>query len=434
MRTLLALILAAAASAAPAQTIVWEKWDPIAVRTTRTAPVALTLQTSGTVSGIRLDYAGGGSLTLTPNGSGMFSASVPAANVLAGYDSTDVNHNFVGYLRLLDSGGQTIATYNSFINVLDSAVPPVYIRDLGGNARAGVRIVNLYRPAIGINDVKSAVQQLYGYFSDDYDFVMVVYAMPSYPANRYHFGVRNDVSGIGSAIFDQSHDYGSAGRLQGITVFPVDFFFDGADTGFSHELAHQWIMFLKNPSLQPGPHWPPSTMARGIMGFNIPGSNVGGQFPWEITAVTSTTARLKASTVTNEFDDFDLYLMGLLPPSSVAPGIVVEGTACDGCVLPSTPLAIADVIAVNGPRTPDVTTSRKSFRIATVVISRDRLLSDDEMNVLEYFAARAEAMTPLPYTSGFVRGTTNPFYVATRGLGRVDLQLLHAPKRRAVKR
>src|SRR5262249_15125099 len=45
---LLALALLAAA-AAQAQTVVWNKWDPMAVRTDRTADVALELQTSGPV-------------------------------------------------------------------------------------------------------------------------------------------------------------------------------------------------------------------------------------------------------------------------------------------------------------------------------------------------------------------------------------------------
>jgi DNA-binding winged helix-turn-helix (wHTH) protein len=35
-----------------------------------------------------------------------------------------------------------------------------------------------------------------------------------------------------------------------------------------------------------------------------------------------------------------------------------------------------DVIAVNGARSPDSVASKKFFRLATVVISRDRLLTD----------------------------------------------------------
>lgn len=426
----LALLVAAAAQA---QTIVWNKYDPMAVRTNRTADVALEVQTSGAVSGMRLDFASGGSLVLTQSGPGRWVASVPAAKVLDGYAGDDVNHNFVGFLRLLASDGSTLVSYNSFIQVVDHLVPSVTIRTLSGNARATARVLNLYRPTIDPDQVQAAAQQFYGYFHDDYDFLQVIYTEPSYPGNRYHFAVRNDVDGIGQTKFNQAPAYGSAGKLQGITVFPVDFFFDAGETAFSHELGHQWVLFLKNSTLLPGPHWPPSTMAHGIMGYNIPGSSVGGDFPYDVTAVTPTTARITDAPVTKEFSDFDLYLMGLLPASAVAPGIVVQGNPCSGCVLPSSSLTINNVIAINGPRSPDASSAQKVFDVAVVVISRDRLLTDDEMAILEYFAARGEATTSLPFTSGLARGTTKPFYVATRGLGRVDLRLEHLPHRRAVR-
>jgi hypothetical protein len=99
---LFALFVAVAANA---QTIVWNKFDPMAVRTNRTADVALEAQTSGAVSGMRLDYANGGSLPLTQNSPGHWVASVPAAKALDGYAADDVNHNFVGFIRLLASDG-----------------------------------------------------------------------------------------------------------------------------------------------------------------------------------------------------------------------------------------------------------------------------------------------------------------------------------------
>jgi hypothetical protein len=239
---LLALFLAVAANA---QTIVWNKFDPMAVRTNRSTDVALEAQTSGTVSGMRLDYANGGSLALTQNSPGHWVASVPAAKVLDGYAADDVNHNFVGFMRLLASDGSTISSYNSFIQVLDDRVPAVTVRTLSGNARATSRILNLFRPAIDADHVQTAAQQFYGYYHDDYDFLQVVFVEPSYPANRYHFAVRNDVDGIGETKFNSAPAYVSAGKLQGITVYPVDFFFDAGETTFSHELGHQWVLFLK---------------------------------------------------------------------------------------------------------------------------------------------------------------------------------------------
>jgi hypothetical protein len=356
--------------------------------------------------------------------------------MLDGYASDDVNHNVVGFIRLLGSSGQTLSSLNSIVQVLDDRVPAATVRNLPSNARATARILNLYRPGIDPDQVQAAVRQFYGYYRDDFDFVQVVFALPSWPANRYHAQVRQDVGGIGAALTNNGAAFGSAAKLKGYTVFPIDTLFDAGESAFSHELGHQWINFLKNPSLAAGsPHWPPSTMARGIMGLSIPGSGAGGDFPYAITMTSSTTAHVTLATVTQEFSDFDLYLMGFIPPSAVAPGIVIQGSGCTDCTVTASQITIADVIAANGPRNPASAAAQKSFRVATVVISRDRLLNDDELALFEYFAARGEAQEVLSYSSGLARGTTKPFYVATRRLGTVDLRLeLPPPRRRSAKR
>src|SRR4029077_2475860 len=161
MHCIIPIVALLLAITAHAQTIVWDKYDPMAVRTNRTTDVAIEVLTSGTISGLRLDYANGGSLNLTQSSPGRWVASVPAAKVLDGYAADDVNHNFVGFIRLLASDGTTLATYNSFIQVLDSRVPSVPIRNFGGNARATVRILNLYRPGLDINQVDAAARQFY---------------------------------------------------------------------------------------------------------------------------------------------------------------------------------------------------------------------------------------------------------------------------------
>jgi hypothetical protein len=242
------------------------------------------------------------------------------------------------------------------------------------------------------------------------------------------------MSQVGMSLDNNSSQYGSAGRLLGITVFPIDSYFDAAETAFSHETGHQWINYVQHPKLTPGPHWPPSTMATGVMGFNIPGGFVGGEFNYAIEPAGNGMYRVTSRAGTKEFCDFDLYLMCLLPASQVAPGVVLEGTTCTDCTMAGTTITVQDIIATHGPRLPDTSTSKKSFRVGTVVISRDRLLNDDEMALLEYFAARGEATAPLPYSAGLVKGTTKPFYVATRGLATLDLRLTTTPKRRAVRR
>jgi len=313
------VLVAAFAIGADAQTVVWTKFDPGAIRVGRTDPAVLEVQLNSTVSGVALDYAGGGRLNLTASGPNRWTASVDAAHLLSGYALDDVNHNFVGFLRLLGSAGQTLVTYNQFINVIDANVPAVMVTQLGGGAQATSRILNLHRPALSVSDLQPAAQQFYTYYRDDFDFLSIAFSMPNYPANRFHFAVRNDVSGIGLLPLNAGSIYGSASRLLGITVFPIDTFFDAGETAFVHELGHQWIAFLKNSSLVPGPHWPPSTMARGIMGWNIPPTNEGGDFPWNITPVSANTARINAGAVTREFDDDQREVGRAEGAESVAP-------------------------------------------------------------------------------------------------------------------
>src|SRR5205807_2011188 len=138
--------------------------------------------------------------------------------------------------------------------------------------------------------------------------------------NRYHFAARNDVLGTGVAIFNNTALYGSAGRLQGCTVFPLSSFFDGAAPTFSHETGHQWINFLSGTPFASGtPHWPKGDIAINVMGFSIPGSGAGGNFSYTFTTniqggfVTGPANPTNIST----FNSMELYLIGLLPPAQV---------------------------------------------------------------------------------------------------------------------
>ncbi len=170
----------------------------------------------GSAPAARLDFAAGGSLTLTPLGNGRFSATVAAAQLLHDYKPDDVNRNFAGFIRLLDERNSVIASYNAFVSVVDGNIPTVNITARGNDARQTARLLNVHRPLIKLADVRTAVQLFYAYFPDDFDFVQVVFTAPSYPANRYHANVRSDVSGIGLNLSNEAAQWGSAGRLLGI--------------------------------------------------------------------------------------------------------------------------------------------------------------------------------------------------------------------------
>lgn len=85
------------------------------------------------------------------------------------------------------------------------------------------------------------------------------------------------------------------------------------------------------------------------------------------------------------------------------------------------------IVASKGARNPSAATARKSFHLASIIVSRDRLLSNDEMAFFDYMAARGEATTPLTYASGLVRGVTKPFFLSTHGLGTWTTNLQKSP-------
>jgi len=132
--------------------------------------------------------------------------------------------------------------------------------------------------------------------------------------------------------------------------------------------------------------------------------------------------RLDSAAASRTYNDLELYLMGLAPASEVGEHFVFvnqDQGLCSGCILhgPTAALSVADVIATHGPRSPAYPDAPRTFHLATIVVSMDRLLTAREMAFYDYFAGRGEATTPLPFTSGFESGTTLPFRVATGGRG-----------------
>jgi FG-GAP-like repeat len=413
----------------------WFRFDPVVVRPDRTEPVVYKTLITGNPSSVQFTLADGRTAPLSNEGGGVWSVTLTAQQVLFGYGLDSANHNFVGFLDIFQ-GATRVARTNNFIGVLDENVSDIAgeIQNRGDMLRISPHAVNIWSPnrTPGVPseaEIRFITHQFYQVFPDQYDFLNLVFALPSSANNRFHFIVKNEVDGIGRSRLDNTGLYGSNGRLQGISVFPIDFFFDMADIGPLHEIGHQWINYSTLPILQSGnPHWPVSSLARGIMGFNIPGSIVGGNFPYNLVPLPNGDYRLEQTTPLREFTDLDLYLMGLLPATEVGSHIVFANQSqpiCNGCILsgPVVTVTVGDVIAAQGPRRPDVSTSQKVFRVATIIVTKERPLNDDELALFDYFAVRGESTLPLPFSSGFEKGITKPFYLATGGRGFLITQL-----------
>jgi hypothetical protein len=380
---------------------------------------------------LRDDGAGGDRV----RGDSVYTLSLAASDIVPLLKPDDVSRAEVGFVEVYD--GTTLAVRgNVFADVLTNEIPLLPVTSLAADAQHTDYLVNLVvRDFVLTNgfDITSVLRRFYDLFADDFDFVSVI-AVPGYFRNRYHFAVKSDVRGIGITPFDTSRTYGSAGRLLGITMFPNGNLFDPAEAAFQHELGHQWINFLPFAPLNYAiPHWPLSDLASGIMGFAEAEGGQGLQFPCVVTpaaAGTTLTQRYDAPV----FTDLDLYLMGLLPADQVGPHLVFpRGTqssdlfsVCGGGTWRGQlqTVTIQDIVRQAGPRVPDAARSAHAFRVATIIVSPDGLLSREAMAFYSYVARRAEATQEMLYHSGFAKGTAKPFALSTRGLGSLDARVV----------
>ncbi len=281
------------ASAAP--TIKSKTVEPAVIPSGSSSGAVVTVRTDLPATSVAIDLAAGGTVPFVAIDSQTFSVVLTSAQLLFDYQPDDVNRNFVGSIKVTGATPADVSSANFFVNVDDASVADVAVLPSASDMRCAPHVVNLQVPAddpAGLwetlyTDEQTVLNRFYEVFGDSYDFANVVYLHPDLTANRDHFAVKNDVSGIGQPIIDNTAGYGSAGALRGITRFPLDQFFDLASPGAQHELGHQWINFLDGPPLLAGgaPHWPPSQLARGLMGLSIPATGAGGFFPYRLHTV-----------------------------------------------------------------------------------------------------------------------------------------------------
>jgi hypothetical protein len=353
-------------------------------------------------------------------GDGIWTVQFSATEILSKVTPAWVNRPFIGFCKPA-GGGQ----FNIFAEVWTSSMGtvPTYVRN--ATTQQTTHLVNLVVSASEVStpDYQELARKFYQLFPDNFDFLNFVF-VAGVRGNSFHIPARNDVNGIGIAIFNTTSFWGSAGRLRGANIFLVSPFFDTVSQIFNHETGHQWINFLSGSPFASGiPHWPRGSVAANVMGFSIPGSGgVGGTYPFTFTPsgggyvvgnISAAAARL--------FNSMELYIMGLIPPNEVGTLVVLNDQNYNvtvGEILQPSQIALVtvnDVIAVNGARVPDSTASPKAFTVATVVLS-EQPLDTYAMSFYHWFARRASSTQLLPCAVGLVPGMTcAPFYVATGG-------------------
>lgn len=367
---------------------------------------------------------------------GIYAVMLPAAQITSGLQPDDVLRRFVGFLKVFQGTAQ-VARLNLFAEIITSEIPRLPVTRLAQDVEYTDYAVNILDPSFfSVNaqglmfDATRTLKRFYQVFPDEFDSLNLIY-VPSYPQNRVRVALKNDVQGIGQQLFNNTSFYGSAGRLLGFSIFPSSNFFDGAESGYQHELGHQWINYLSFSPLDSGrPHWPLSSLATGIMGWSDPVTKQGFDFPCQLVR-ESGGVRLVPRDGAPVFTDLDLYLMGLLPQDQVGDHLVFSDQRqaamlpCNNQVYTGQMLTVrvADVVRATGRRTPDATSSLKRFNIGTILVSMDALLDEDALAFYGFFANRAEETREVPSHVGLLKNSAKPFAITTRGLGAIDSRI-----------
>jgi hypothetical protein len=268
----------------------------------------------------------------------------------------------------------------------------------GGTGAVGERFATI--PDLDFVGVTKKFYQTHG---DDFDQLVIFTNTKTTPVGTFafEFTVANEVTGIGQDVYDSSRDFGSLGRLRSVvnmdnlSRFPDDprQRFLGENNTLSvmgQECGHRWLAFLDfkdgavNSSALLGrdeAHW--------SFFFDSDGSHMEGN---DIEDIGNGVFRTVGAV--SRYSALDQYAMGLRAESEVPPmflvtrvtsgqnaedapkiGVEIRGTRND--------VRIADIVAANGARRPDVVSAPKVFRQAFIYLVAQPRESSDELTKLE---------------------------------------------------
>lgn len=422
-------------------------FTPIVVPDSYTQPVRFEAQVTGVPSTVAFEYNGAdramvddGTQGDVAAGDGIWTIQFSPNEIVGKLTPAWVYRPFIGYAKLDGQRKQNVVA-----EIWTPAIGLVDLRPIDATSQQTDYVANyVANTPTTTSDYQALATRFYSsHHGDSFDFVNFVHVGSRMQlSNSTHIFVKNDVAGIGLGNFDSSSLWGSQGRLKGANVNRSSIVFDTAGMTFNHETGHQWINFINGSLLSSGiPHWPKGNVAANVMGFSIPPTGQGGTFPWTFTpnglgGYVVTFTQLDPSH--SAFNSMELYLMGLVPPGIPDMFFVLNDQTTNlvhGQVLLAseiTPVSPYDLIAADGPRVPDSSTSQKSFRVATILLS-DALLDPYAMSLYDWFARRAEYTVPLRCSTGlFSDYPCLPFYVATGGratmASKINLQFTNLPE------
>lgn len=275
----------------------------------------------------------------------------------------------------------------------------------------------------GEGDLEMVTSKIYEHFNDDFDFVIILSVEETQPEDLFYgrsHPAQNQTQGLGIGTYDNSANYGSAGKLKSVIYMPrTEYIRNGP---FLHEIVHSWA----NKGIIPttvGGHW----------GFASTGGQLGGFDELIDLGNNNYKGRLHNEdgfgTFANggnglPYGNLELYLMGLigveeLETVQVAVNPEFGNAAGEFTADQIDAYSAEDLTNEHGARIPSVQDSQKAFRALAVIISASVVDQSkiDEVNAnLENFS-RASA----PDSNW---GSLNNFWMATQAKASFDFTVL----------
>lgn len=274
---------------------------------------------------------------------------------------------------------------------------------------------NLSASVLNVEPRAVIAREFYRTHPDNYDFLVVFssFEFNTGEATAFHWDVQNKVQGIGQRVFDNSGLFGSKGKLQGyidmaaLTRYqtePTNPAFEMPLGVLAHEMLHQWGSYVRYKQTD-------SSLSSALLGRD----NAHWSYLLDSSASVEYGAKWRDNgngTYTSVgirtfFSPLDLYLMGLYKASEVPNFTLIDNPAIDKTQLPQenvtvtgTPrtISINDIIAAEGPRVPDATTSQKDFRLGFVfLVGPNQQVTDAQIlalnNIRNAFMTRFAILT-----------------------------------------
>jgi hypothetical protein len=318
-------------------------------------------------------------------GSGTYVRSNALSSGRANYFSVFEGPNYFGSKY---SAGAVIGNVNPSATTIQPLEPyndSVFINDY---------LINIVGDLSQTNDNISML--LYDVMLDTFDFINLFIPELGSGTN-YHIGVANDVSGIGQNVFDNTSNYGSSGKLKGLSVFPNISY----QPPLNHETMHQWSNYFNTlfNSNNFGSHFGHSSVY-GVLGGIGP----------DVSIINANTVSYQNdisygfSSDTRLFADLELYQMGVLDTNELRDTfIVVTNPVPQGnSIYTVSTLDIVtpqDIVNTYGYRLPNPTDTVPIYRTATIILTSE-VLSDAGNMFYTYLAKAWEGtISEVPFKS-----------------------------------